>query len=143
MAKFEHGNKFWLQRTTHGRGKEFTPETLLAAANEYFEYVTEHPIKQQNWVGKDGVEVFREIPKAFTMEGLELFLGISTLRKYKEYPDFVQVITHIEKAIYNQKFGLAAAGIYNANIIARDLGLKDKSDITSNDEKVTFNVTIK
>jgi hypothetical protein len=126
MAKFEHGNKFWLMRSKHGRDKAFTPETLLAGANEYFEYAISNPIRQQNWVGKDGVEVFREIPRAFTFAALELFLGIYSLRDYKKDPDFSQVVTHIEKIIYSQKFEHASAGIFNANIIARDLGLSDK-----------------
>jgi hypothetical protein len=52
-----------------------------------------------------------------------------SLREYKtnpEYKDFSQVITRIEKIIYNQKFTGAASGFLNPNIIARDLGLTDK-----------------
>jgi len=45
--------------------------------------------------------------------------------------DFVGVTTRAEEVIYNQKFAGAAAGLLNANIIARDLGLSDKKDINS------------
>jgi hypothetical protein len=40
----------------------------------------------------------------------------------------MEVITRIDKYIYNQKFEGAAAGFLNPNIIARDLGLADKTD---------------
>ena len=40
--------------------------------------------------------------------------------------DFSLIVTHIEETIYRQKFEGAACGFYNANIIARDLGLQDK-----------------
>ena len=46
-----------------------------------------------------------------------------------DYKDFSQVITRIGKIIYDQKFSGAASGFFNANIIARDLGLADKKEI--------------
>ena len=39
--------------------------------------------------------------------------------------------------MYSQKFEGAASGIFNANIIARDLGLSDKQDITTGGEKLS------
>jgi len=53
----------------------------------------------------------------------------TTWKKYKEHKDFLDIITHIETIIYTQKFEGAAAGHYNANIIARDLGLADKKEL--------------
>jgi hypothetical protein len=44
----------------------------------------------------------------------------------KDSKDFMPIITRIKEIIYNQKFSGAAAGFFNANIIARDLGLSDK-----------------
>jgi hypothetical protein len=43
--------------------------------------------------------------------------------------DFVEVITYIEGIIRDQKYAHATVGMFNANIIARDLGLKDKKEI--------------
>jgi hypothetical protein len=48
----------------------------------------------------------------------------------------------IEDIIYNQKFEGAAAGLLKENIIARELGLKDQSDITSGGEKIKSNTPI-
>lgn len=67
-----------------------------------------------------------------TIDGLCLFIGITdqTLYNYKERgEDFLDVITLAEKVIKHQKFTGAAADLLNPNIIARDLGLRDKSDV--------------
>lgn len=72
-----------------------------------------------------------------TISGLCIFLDISmqTWLDYKGRKDFIDITTRVENIIYNQKFTGAAADLLNANIIARDLGLKDESkvDHTSSD----------
>lgn len=126
------GNQFWKLRSKHGRDKLFeSPELLWEAAQEYFEWCEENPLIEIDFKGKDADRV--ELPKmrAFTWDGLELYLDIYSLRDYKtnpEYKDFSQVITRVEKIIRDQKFTGAAAGFLNPNIIARDLGLTDKID---------------
>jgi hypothetical protein len=58
---------------------------------------------------------------------------IDTLRaKGKEFSD---VITHIEEIIKTQKFTYAAVNMFNANIIARDLGIKDNKEIEIKDTR--------
>lgn len=132
------GNQFWRQRSKHGRDKIFeTPIHLWEAACEYFEWCEENPLIEVDYRGKDLEQV--EIPKmrAFTWQGLELFVDIHRLKDYKsnpEYKDFSPVIEQIEKIIYNQKFSGAAAGFLNPNIIARDLGLVDKKDVDQRTE---------
>ncbi len=134
------GNQFWKLRSKHGRDKIFSsPEVLWESACEYFEWCEDNPLIEVDFKGKDADEV--RIPKmrAFTWQGLELFLDIGSFKEYKsnpEYKDFSNVISHIEKIMYNQKFTGAAAGLLNPNIIARDLGLRDNSDITSAGEKL-------
>lgn len=126
------GNRFWEMRSKHGRDKMFAdPNVLWESACEYFAYCEDTPLLEHDFVGKDAIEVDKNKMRAFTWEGLELFLDIHSLRDYKtnpDYKDFSQVITRIEKVIYTQKFTGAAAGLLNPNIIARDLGLKDKTD---------------
>lgn len=41
---------------------------------------------------------------------------------------YLVVIARIEDIVYNQKFSGAASGFLNPNIIARDLGLADKTE---------------
>ena len=54
--------------------------------------------------------------------------------------EFSSVITRIRETIYQQKFEGAAVGAFNANIIARDLGLADKTinDTTIKGAKVVI-----
>jgi hypothetical protein len=73
--------------------------------------------------------------RAMTIEFLCIFLDIAkrTWDGYTEREDFVPVTTRAEEIIRNQKFVGAAADMLNANIIARDLGLSDKSEHTGKD----------
>lgn len=126
------GNQFWLARTKHGRDKIFeSDEILWEAALEYFQWVEDNPLKEEKLFSYQGVIVSGDATKmrAMTIEGLCLFLDISrpTWYEYKEHKDFSYIIGKIEDVIKSQKFAGAAADLLNANIIARDLGLKDAS----------------
>lgn len=142
------GNKFWELRAKHGRDKLFeTPELLWEAAVEYFEWCEENPLLEEKGFAFQGAvtkESFSKL-RAFTWSGLCLYLDCSDgyFREFKKdcSKDFVSVISKIEQVIYNQKFTGAAADLLNANIIARDLGLKDSTDLTSGGE--TFKVILK
>jgi len=137
------GNKFWKLRSKHGRNKLFeTPELMWEAACEYFEWITENPLYAVDYKGKDAERV--ELPhiKPFTIHGLCLYLDCN-VQYFNDFynaikdkddelsKDFSSVITRIKESIYDQKFAGASCGFYNANIIARDLGLTDKTDVTS------------
>ncbi|MGG4603137.1 terminase small subunit, partial [Alcaligenaceae bacterium Me47] len=65
-----------------------------------------------------------------TLMGLCLFLDVS-IKQWNVWrdgrPDLSEVISRAEAVIYQQKFSGAAADLLNANIIARELGLADKS----------------
>ena len=55
----------------------------------------------------------------------------------KDDPNFFRVCQAAEQTIREQKFMGAAAGFFNHAIIARDLGLVDKKDLTSSDGSMT------
>ena len=137
------GNRFWEQRSKHGRSKRFeTPEELWEEACEYFKWCEDNPLIEVDFKGKDAMEVHIPKMRAFTWDGLELFIDMYSLRDYKtneKYKEFSQVIARIDKIIYNQKFTGAAAGFLNPNIIARDLGLADKKEV---DNSGVINITI-
>jgi hypothetical protein len=133
------GNEFWKLRSSHGRDKLFaTPDLLLEAAYEYFQWCNDNPLIEVDFKGKDASKV--DIPKmrAFTMQGLCRYLNCNTayFRNFKmsACEDFNTVITRIEEIIYEHKFTGAAAGFLNPNIIARDLGLTDKKDLVINND---------
>jgi hypothetical protein len=126
------GNQFWLARSKHGRDKIFESSDILwEAALEYFQWIVDNPLWEDKPVHYQGVMINNQVSKmrAMTMEGLCLFLDISTQTwyDYKERKDFIEIISKIENVIKSQKFAGAAADLLNANIIARDLGLKDAS----------------
>ena len=130
-------NEFWKLRSKHGRDKIFkSPKILQEAVDEYFQATSERSVTEQHWVGKDGDEVVKHHYVPFTIQGLCNFLDISfqTWENYKNkegYEDYFDVITRAEQIIYQQKFEGPATGFYNPNIIARDLGLVDKKDLTT------------
>ncbi|MDE1492360.1 DNA-packaging protein [Xenorhabdus bovienii] len=128
------GNRFWEARSSHGRKPIFeSPEQLWKACTEYFEWVEENPLYEMKAFSFQGVVTQEALPKmrAMTLTGLCLFLDISedTWRLYRAREDFIEVTTRAEKIIYDQKFSGAAADLLNANIIARDLGLKEQQQV--------------
>ncbi|MZR29660.1 terminase small subunit [Sneathiella litorea] len=138
------GNQFWRIRSIHGRNPDFpTPEKLESACEEYFDFAESNPLISAKPHVIDGEIVYSQTPilRAMTIKHLCRFLGIShqTWLNYKNHQNkgFLVVITRVENIIYCQKFSGAAANLLNANIIARDLGLRDESSVklkTSNCE---------
>ncbi len=114
------GNQFWMMRASSGpRLRYETPADLWADCCEYFE--------TRNSVVVNGN------PAPYTLKSLCIFLDISsetwcTWRKDRN--DLSEVITRVDDIIQDQKFTGAACGLYNHNIIARDLGLADKKEHT-------------
>lgn len=132
-------NQFWKLRSKHGRDLTFSSPTILwEACCEYFEATDQRKWVKKDWVGKDAIEVERETDVPYTLTGLYVFLGIdkNTWASYRHKEDFITVCTRVEDIIYTQKFEGAVVGAYNANIIARDLGLTDKQDVTTAGEKI-------
>jgi hypothetical protein len=128
-------NQFWKARAKHGRDKIFSsPEDLWSAATEYFEWCDSNPLKEEKVFGT-GYKASVSLMRAYTLSGLLLFLDIdeNTYQRYRKdepYKDFWAVVEKIDKVLYTQKFAGAAAGLLNPNIIARDLGLSDNSNLT-------------
>ncbi len=135
---FNNGNNFWEQRAKHGRDKLFADANKMRdAACEYFQWCVDNPWKKEQAMSIDKELVIAElcIQRPFTMQGLCNFIGCNTayFRQFKAdkikcTADFSAVIEWIEDTIYQQKFEGATVGVFNANIISRDLGLVDKSE---------------
>ena len=141
------GNKFWLQRSSHGRKPIFSdPEKLWDMACEYFEWCYETPLYETKAFAYEGEVTLEDLPKmrAMTIQGLCFFLDISddSWANYCKKEDFIGICNNIKRVIFTQKFEGASAGLLNASIIARELGLADKQDHTSSDGSMTPNLTV-
>lgn len=128
------GNKFWEARSSHGRAPIFaSPDDLWASCLEYFEWVEANPLYESQAFAYQGNVTLKELPKmrAMTIAGLCIFLDISvkTWAEYRERDGFTPITTRVDEIIQTQKFQGAAADLLNPNIIARDLGLTDKSKV--------------
>jgi hypothetical protein len=132
---FEKGNRLWDFVGKHGRNYKFTPEQLWNEALAYFQWIEDNPLYQDELVTYQGVAEHEPVKKmrAMTIIGYCLFadLDTATYFEYRKNPEFVSIITRIENFIREQKFTGAAAELLNPNIIARDLGLVDKTEVTN------------
>jgi hypothetical protein len=128
------GNRFWEARSSHGRKPIFaSADDLWAAACEYFEWAEDNPLYEDKVTSFQGTNTHEPVAKmrAMTQSGLYLFLDIDrmTWDNYRGREDFFAVVMRVEDTIRSQKFAGAAADLLNANIIARDLGLSEKSEV--------------
>lgn len=133
------GNEFWKLRSKHGKDKLFKTSALLKeAAYEYFQWCHDNPLYETKAFAYQGEITIATLPKmrAMTLAGLCLYLGCNEayFRVFKSQlaegeEDYNTVISEIETVIYTQKFQGAAADLLNANIISRELGLTDKSEM--------------
>jgi len=125
-------NQFWKLRAKNGRNKIFeTPQLLWEACCEYFEATDKRKWIKTEFNGKDAIECHVPTETPYTWTGLYLFLDIShqTWCDYEKREDFIETSTRVRHIIYTQKFEGAAVGAFNANIIARDLGLTERSSV--------------
>lgn len=135
-GRFLPGNRFWEARSSHGANPVFADaECLWQACVEYFDWNAENPLHEAKAFAYEGKVTTEDLPKmrAMTIGGLCMFLDVAeqTWREWrKSRPDLSSVITRAEAVIYRQKFEGASAGLLVPNIIARDLGLADKSEVS-------------
>ena len=143
------GNKFWKLRSKHGRDKLFeSPELLWESACEYFEWCDENPWVKTKEVRTDKGFTTEEIPtqRPYSRMGWHIYIGCSEnwLSEFKKSAsqDFLGVISEIENCIDKQQWEGASVGAFNANIIARTLGLKENIDTTTLGKEINTQPTV-
>ena len=142
---------YWEGRKKIGRPKAIqTPQKLWDLACEYFQSVDENAGFKKDFIkGGEmaGTIVDLETMRPYTWEGLEDFLfekGIITnLNDYKQntdgrYQDYADIIRAIGKVIFNRNFSGAAMNFLNSNLIARQLGLAEKTQLKVTEEQPLF-----
>jgi len=126
-----------------GRPYKFTPAQFEIAWQQYFEWVDNNPwYKSEAIKSGDMAGTIIKVPtsRPYTELGFCVFhdLGEKYLRELSGYLEgkedkvsleLTAILTRARAKCYNQKFEGAAVGAFNANIIARDLGLVDKKEM--------------
>jgi hypothetical protein len=92
------------------------------------------------------------VKEPMTMEGFKSYLwdiGIGCIKRYIDnadgnFEDYVPIVTRIKEKIFKNNFGYAAVGVYKENLIARQLGMTEKTESKNQNEHVIkeVNVTI-
>ena len=139
-------NSFWKQRQKHGRDKIFaSPDALWEAACDYFEWCDANPWSVQKTKKKGKSKEIETTPtqRPYTNAGLCVYLGVNTdyLNEITD-KDYSGIITRIKQIIETNQVEGAMVGAYNANIVARINGLTEKTDLTSNGEKLAANIQV-
>lgn len=128
-----------------------TPEKLWELFSAYVAKEASNPMLKVEYVGKDGNKVNTPLQVPITFEGFECYLAdegiIQDLGDYSKnddnrYLDYAPIITRIRKNCFVQNFKGASVGLFNANIIAKKLGLIEKTEaqITANVTQITGQV---
>lgn len=154
------GNQYWkiaFENGNLGRPKKYNPEELAIKINEWLEIQLNTFWQKEDFIKSGqtaGTKVYLETQTPLLIQDLCLYLGVNNeyfndleksldnLRDDKQKEDFSRIITHVRNVITVQKLQGAAVGAFNPMIIARIEGLKDKQDITSNDESISLNVNV-
>jgi hypothetical protein len=115
-----------------------TPEKMWELFEQYVNHERNNPMYKREYVGKDGREVDTPLETPITFEGFECYLAdkgiISDLGKYSAntdntYEEFRTIITRIRQNCFVHNFKGASVGLFNANIIAKKLGLIEKQQM--------------
>lgn len=141
------GNKYWTFRNKHGRDFKYTPESLWDEAVSYFEFIStsvwnkKEAIKSGDKAGTT-MDVPTQTPMSIESFCLYADIDRKTWDNYESnedpYKDFFHIITRVRNIIESNQFEGATVGAYNPNIIARKLGLTEKTENTVKVEQPLF-----
>lgn len=122
-----------------------SPEKFWELFVEFRTFKLSQKIKQEV-TSRTGIETINHTPP-LTWAGFDAWLyehkvikdtGDYRTNEKGKYDDFSEVIRVISNIMYAQKFEGASVGVFNANIIARDLGLKDSTETNVKVEQPLF-----
>ena len=98
-------------------------------AVEYFDWVEQNPLYEAKAFAYQGEVELKNVPKmrAMTISGLCIFLDITlqTWTQYRVRQGFADITQRVDEIIRTQKFEGAAAGLLDANLIAREMAMLD------------------
>jgi len=150
---FRKGNQYWRNVDNPGTQRKYKPKELWDKAFEYFEDNDKKAWSKQDFIKSGpqaGQMIYLDTQNPPSLNGFCLYAGITldTFRNYGKIDDeYLAVTSTIREIVYTIQFDGATVNVFNANIIARKIGLIDrkevelKSDMTD-DERVSAIKTI-
>lgn len=127
-----------------------TPEKMWELFEDYVKNEVNNPMFKVEYVGKDGERVNTPLQTPITFEGFECWLSdngyIGDLGQYsanrdEAYTEYVPILTRIRTNCFVHNYKGAAVGLFNANLVAKKLGLVEKTD-NKNETKLDGNINI-
>ena len=119
-----------------GRPRKFKPADLLDEFQNYIQDRMSNPIvekeEESGYAGQSSSAKTKEKshPQLLSVADFCVFLGCSR-NWWNELPnEFLGVKSHISTYIDNFQLKGASIGVFNANIVSRLLGLKDKTEFS-------------
>ena len=112
-----------------------SPELLLNLFSDYAAHTKKNPILKQDFVGRAGMEVFRQLERPLTMVGFGLYCSkkkvIYGLKNYfantgGAYDEYQDTCHRIKSMIRQDQIEGGMIGIYNPSITQRLNGLSEK-----------------
>ena len=111
-----------------------TPEELSKLWDEYIDWTNNNPMRVQDFVGKDGKEVYKLMQRPLTQFRFETWarrkyhvsLGHYFDNKNGAYDDYCAVCSHIVAERTADQIEGGMVGIYNPSITQRLNGLVDR-----------------
>lgn len=129
------GNKF-MNFAAFMRKQKYSPEEMLEQFHKYAADTDADDYWDRAEVVKSGdyVGTILRVPvkSPYTVVGFCQYIGIvrSTFYDYAKQAEYSNICAYIEDCCYRQKIVGAINGHFNAAIVARDLGLVDKTATT-------------
>ena len=113
-----------------------TAQSFWDKACEYFQWCDDNPISIEIFKGDEIATISKR--RIYNHNGLLAFMGLTKTEaeEYYLFADYRRVMEIINQVIYSDKFEGAAIGLYSANLIARDLGLSDKKEISTTTNEI-------
>ena len=127
-----------------------SPEQLKELFDKYKSEVKANPRIKSVFGGKEFEERAEPLERPLTLEGFELFCydEVGMVEQYfknvdKRYEEFIPICSRIRKAIRQDQIEGGMVGQFNPSITQRLNSLTEKTDVTSQGEKINeIKVTI-
>lgn len=142
-AKFAEGNTLWqlsAKKILDGRRSFQWPHELLTELVNFFNWIHDNPLQEAKLTSFQGSSAIENIPRmrAVTQQSMWLYCGISRAKwgKYRlgnDLEGFQEVVEWAEDMMHTINFEGGASGLLNAMLVARQLGLAERTELTGRD----------